>query len=402
MPEITDARLERTALFLCCSFEDCKLPYLLARDDFADGTYGDIFASIQQSFREKNQCQFTDLCTKFDPFLLMNAMNIGDIYWPSTEESVAKSLRELRIQRTARAFSVSEKDAKAIIDRFSQETKKLTELLPDAKRDTLDVFNELYEKPVPWIPTGFPSVDDFVHMHRGDLITVGARTRHGKTSFLINVACHALRRGERVDFLTKEMQEAELLARFIECLTSKKVEEGKKIINTEILTKLSIHTISSVADVAAVCASTDSAFVMVDYIQILASGRKSENRVTDLEYITTSLKDIAMSNNVCLMSASQISRSIDTSERDPVLSDLRGSGSIEQDSNVVILLFNHAEEKKTKSAVRQIAQSLEGKREDVDVIIAKNRNGKSGRCTLKWNGEICTFTDSSSPLPHGL
>lgn len=392
-----DLALERTAIMLCCMFEESSpLPYILTPEDFHDETHGKIFKAIQKGFIEKGKCSFIDLCTSFDPILLANIMIIGppETYWPAADEDTAKSLRELHIRRIAKQFSVGTEEAKTMIQEFSDHTKKLTDLLPGVKRDTLDVFNELHDAPTPWIPTGFPSIDAMVNMHKGNLITIGARTGHGKTSFMINVAANAMLRGEHVEYLTKEMSDKEILPRFIECITGKKFHQGKEEIDTEVLSRLNIHTIISVQDVAAICSQSKADIVFVDYIQILSSGRKSENRVAELEYITSQLKDIAMATNKCVISAAQLNRGLDTASRMPVLSDLRGCGSIENDSNIVILLYNNAAEKSTQT----VARDLEGKKDGVDVLVEKNRLGKKGPCTLGWKADVCRFIDTAPPL----
>lgn len=398
-PACFDTRLERTAIMLSVSFENSPLPYLLDCEDFSDRTHRKIFQEIQKNYMEKGTCSFVDLCGKFDGILLVNITRDEQIYWPSVDEDVARVLREFRIKRVAAEFSVSIGEAKSMIDQFTSHTKKLTQLLPRAKRETLDVFNELHETPAPWIPTGFPSVDTRVQMRKTNLVTVGGRTRHGKTSFLINIAVHAMQRKERVDFLSKEMTDRELLPRVVECMTGKRFSEGKEVVDTEVLSRLTIHAISSIQDVASICAKSDASLIFVDYIQRLSSGRGMENRVAELEYITGQLKEIAMTNGKCLVCTSQLGRILDTADRDPVLSDLRGSGSIEQDSDVVLLLYNNLEEEKMgKPSVKNSARKMEGTYDDVTVIIAKNRLGESGRCGLRWEAEVCRFIDQEKPL----
>lgn len=396
-----DLMLERTALMLCCMFDQSPLPQMLDEKDFADPKYGQVFTAIQKNFSEKGSASFVDLCTEFDAVFLMTLMTLGhpETYWPAVDEDVARKMRELRIRRMAANFDVTIDEAKNMIGQFSEHAKKLTDLLPNAKRETLDIFNELHDAPMPWIPTGFPSMDSMVHMHVGNLVTFGARTRHGKTSMLINIAVKALERKERVDFLTKEMEEHEVLLRVIECMVGKKFKEAKELVNTELLSFLTIVKVQSVQDVATICSKTDAALVMVDYIQVLDSGKKTDNRVAELEYITSQLKSIASGSSKCVVTASQINRKTDTADRELVLSDLRGSGSIEQDSNIVILFYNYDEEDKIKKAgdAGITARALEGK-SGVEVLIAKNRMGKSGKCTLEWDGEVCRFIDLLPPL----
>ncbi len=404
MPEVahSDMQLERTAIVLSIAFDTSPLPYLLDAEDFSDNTHSNIFRAIQKNFVEKGSCSYVDLCSQFDGILLINLTKMDQVYWPSHDEDVAKQLREFRIRRLAAEFSVSIDEAKNMINQFSDHAKKLSGLLPNAKRDVLAIFDELHNNPIPWIPTGFPSVDHYVQMHKKNLVTVGARTRHGKSSFLMNIAVHTMKSGKRVDFLTKEMGDTEVLPRIIECMTGKRFAEAKEVVDMEVLSRLSIHVVFSVQDVAAICAKSNSDLILVDYIQILSSGRKMDNRVAELDYITGQLKEIAVSTDKCLVCASQINRTLDTSDRDPVLSDLRGSGSIEQDSNIVILLYNNLEEEKVgKPSAKNTARNLEGKNDDITVIIAKNRLGESGRCGLKWDGSTCRFIDkAASPIEY--
>ena len=98
----------------------------------------------------------------------------------------------------------------------------------------------------------------------------------------------------------------------------------------------------------------------------------------------------------------QINRTIDNGERDLRLSDLSGSSSIENDSNIVLLLFNNAAEaKNTKSVGRMgagaVARNLDGTGDDVIITIEKNRLGTGGRCVLKWESDVCRFIDPTKP-----
>jgi replicative DNA helicase len=388
-----DAYLERLALFTCLVMDNqSPLPHLLTPEDFNDETHGKIFQAIQRNFAEKGKCSFVDLCTHFETELLLNINAFSTMYIPTSAEDIAKSMRELRIRRVAKKFSVSAEEAKAMIQEITDHAKTLTELLPNARRSTIDVFDELHNAPVPVIPMGFSQIDSMLSMHRGDLITVGARTAHGKTAFLINIAAKALGRNERVDFLTKEMKDRELLPRFITNLTGKPHPASLAHIDTEIIDRLHIHNFMSIQDIASICAQSDAAIICVDYIQLIDSGRKSENRAVELEYVTGQLKAIAMSSDKCIIAAAQLSRTLDNASREPVLSDLKGSGSIEQDSNAVILLYNHAKDSKTEGTAR----SLEGTQDMVDIHIAKNRIGQTGKIQMHWNAPLCQFTTPST------
>src|SRR4051812_9858264 len=117
----------------------------------------------------------------------------------------------MRIRRYAREFSVSITAARDMIAQFTRRAEEMASILPRRHRSTLDVLDAISDAPAPWIPTGFPSLDRLVQMRRGNLVTVGARTAHGKTVFLCNVACNRARSGHKVTFLTKEMTDDELV-----------------------------------------------------------------------------------------------------------------------------------------------------------------------------------------------
>ncbi len=410
----TDPALERTALMLCCAFADSQIPLLLEPDDFVDQDYREIFYAIQVLREDRGDCSFPALATYLSPHdwydkkggsaFLAKLMLIGwpDTYWPAPDEHVARALRELRIRRKAKEFSISIGEARAMIDQFSAHAERMAKLLPNAEQSTLDVLDAITEAPQPWIPTGFPSLDAFVNMRRGNLVCVGARTGFGKTAFLCNIACNNARAGRRVAYLTKEMTTAEIVPRFLKYLTQKTdLAAAKQAVDRTVLEKITVHRVRTVEDVERVSSLVEADLIIVDYIQLLeVGGRRMENRVNELERVTNKLKGVAMDAGKCLLCASQISRETDRTGDEPVLADLKGSGSIEQDSNVVILLHNpsilpkadQGDRNSRRSATATVA-SLEGEKGIATIIIAKNRSGKCGKIKLKWADDTVTFSE---------
>lgn len=131
---------------------------------------------------------------------------------------------------------------------------------------------------------------------------------------------------------------------------------------------------------------TKIGLVIIDYLQLMQNSQsKIENRVQELSQITRSLKSIAKEFNIPLIALSQLSRSVETrTNKRPLLSDLRESGSIEQDADLVLMLFR---ENYYNSKQQQQQQEL------AELIIAKHRNGPSGTIELKFNAEFIKFSD---------
>ena len=124
--------------------------------------------------------------------------------------------------------------------------------------------------------------------------------------------------------------------------------------------------------------------VVIDYLQLMNSGRPENNRATEVGKISRSLKIMAKELNVPVVTLSQLNRAAESEKRRPRISDLRESGSIEQDADIVLLLYNPATDGDEGPA--EAANILE-------CIVAKNRSGSVGSVKLAWRGEYTKFTD---------
>ena len=127
--------------------------------------------------------------------------------------------------------------------------------------------------------------------------------------------------------------------------------------------------------------------VVVDYLQLMSSGRRIDNRVNEISEITRNLKILAKELNIPVLTLSQLSRASEQrAEHRPQLSDLRDSGSIEQDADIVLFLYREAYYDNTAGA------SEESDKNSGECIIAKNRHGEAGIAKLHWQGEYMRFT----------
>ena len=134
----------------------------------------------------------------------------------------------------------------------------------------------------------------------------------------------------------------------------------------------------------------DIKIIIIDYLQLMTTGQRSENRVQEISSITRNLKIMAKEMNVPIIALSQLSRAVEkqgnNSSHRPQLSDLRDSGSIEQDADIVMMLYRedyYKDENPPEEANANITE----------VIVAKNRHGETGTVKLQWLPQYTTFTD---------
>ncbi len=254
------------------------------------------------------------------------------------------------------------------------------------------------------VPTGFIDLDNYLTgLHSGELIVLGARPSMGKTSFAMNIAAHAsLNQGKKVAVFTLEMPREQIAMRVL-CSDARvdmqRVRKGT--VSTEDWMKLAKSMTPMAAapmyidDTAGITPSQLRSrcrrlmmdrgldLIVVDYLGLMRADGRVENRQLEVSEISRQLKAIALDLKVPVVACAQLSRANkDRMDKRPVLSDLRDSGSIEQDADVV--MFLHREEYYNKETEdRNIGE----------VIIAKQRNGPLGTVKLAWLSEYTTFAN---------
>lgn len=251
------------------------------------------------------------------------------------------------------------------------------------------------------LPTGYPILDKVLTgLNRSDLIILAARPGVGKTSFALNLATNLTtkRPDIGVAIFSLEMTKQQLVQRMLSSLSGVEsqvfrtgnvaTDQWSNIAEaTSRLSKTNIFIDDtsgiSVAEIKSKCRRIRNlGLVIVDYLQLMSSNRRNESRVNEVSDITRNFKIMAKELNVPIVLLSQLSRDNEKQQRRPKLSDLRDSGSIEQDADIV--LFLHREGDLNDTDMEEI--------HEVSLIVAKNRHGETTRIDMHWDGRFTRFT----------
>lgn len=397
--------------------------------DFYMPAHQDIFAAMR-SLRDGNTpVDAVTLVTELDRTGKLRA--VGDaayiaeltIQTPSASnvEHYISVMTERSIQRQLIGAGNS-------IARDAQDTsRELEDMLNDAERriyditmkratDTLqhiaptmnEVFTNLGEmrkhrSDLRGVPTGFVDLDQKTSgLKKSDLIIVAGRPAMGKTSFAINIAQHAaLHAGRSVVIFSLEMSKEQLVLRMFstdaevdmyKLLNANHSDEEHMRIADDVLDRMGESrlyiddsAVATVPEIRSKCrrlkARSGLDLVVIDYLQLMRSPRKTDNRQQEVSEITRSLKVLARELDVPIVLLSQLSREAEKrtqNDHRPMLSDLRESGAIEQDADIVMLLYR-------EQVYNEEADNT------AEVIIAKHRNGSTGTIYLGWFGEYTKF-----------
>lgn len=311
--------------------------------------------------------------------------------------------------------------------RGQQSVKSINDIMGEyfTRLETLYDAHVAGKKTLPGVPTGFTWLDRLLGgLQRTDLITLAARPAVGKTSFLLNLAAQAMgdakTQGYNVLIFSLEMGSQQLAGRLLSMKTEidqtrlrrGMLEEGEwgKVIKgigelSEGRLWIDDTAAQSVGEMRSKArkVQTDHGLdvILVDYMQLMkaarVNGRAPENRVQEVSQISAELKAMAKELNIPVLALAQLSREVEKrTGKVPQLSDLRDSGTIEQDSDIVMFLHPPAEIPAGSDPY------------PVDVMVAKHRNGPVGVISLKFDPKRTKFTDidftqqGAAPMPEPM
>lgn len=299
-----------------------------------------------------------------------------------------------------------------VLDKAEQLLSKLTKKLVttkvnNIKEQTLNAYVDIeniinYKGELLGLETGLQDLDSFLQgLKNSDFMILAARPSMGKTAFALNIASYlSIKKDTSVAFFSLEMSSNQLIHRIFSSYgliplfnlksgnlddahtqklikVSNKLSQSKLIINDEISNLMSLRSIARKLK-----RENDIKLIIIDYLQLL-EGTRRENRNLEISEISRSLKILAKELDIPIIALSQLSRSVESRQvKKPMLSDLRESGSLEQDADIVMFLY------------REDYYNPETENKNItDVIIAKNRNGPTGTIPVYFHKEYVRFQD---------
>lgn len=291
-------------------------------------------------------------------------------------------------------FQISNKLAAPTFTRLDDILKKTFQQLASVKSS---------HEGVTGIPTGFSKFDQMTSgMQRGDLLILAARPSMGKTALALNMAMSAWHSGSAVGIFSLEMSSEQLVLRMLSAesqIPHQKIrnalvspEEWMNLTNTAarlaeakvfIDDSPSINIMELRAKARKLKSQENISLLVIDYLQLINSHQRHENRNQEISAISRALKALAKELGIPVLALSQLSRQLETRmDKRPMLSDLRESGAIEQDGDVIFFVY------------RDVVYNPDTEHPDVaEIIIGKQRNGPVGSFNARFHGEITCFED---------
>lgn len=405
---------------------------LLLREDFYNAQYGILFENMVELYNEGRPVDLVtlsdrlkmkdvpeDICSPSFIAEIMaevvtsaNAKNHAQIV---QDKAVLRRLITLSEGITNDCFSDSDKvenileDAEGKIFRLVQNRNGSSDFTP-VSQIVVNVIGEIEEAArnkgkVTGLSTGFTDLDNMLTgLHGGELLLVAARPAMGKTAFVLNIA-HDLAVVHKIPcaIFSLEMSKEQLISRMIAIdamVDSKSMKLGnmpdedwdKVIESVDDIARAPLfiddNSAITVSELRSKCRKLKQTqnieLIIIDYLQLMSSNRPVESRQQFISDVSRALKNIARELNVPVIALSQLSRAVDArTEHKPVLSDLRESGAIEQDADVVMFIYRDEYYNPETTTKPQTAE----------IIIAKQRNGETGSVDLRWIGKYTKFAD---------
>ncbi len=343
------------------------------------------------------------------------------------EKAISRYLITAATDIVTRSFS-DESDIDELLDNAQKaifaisENKLRPAFFPvkDIVKDAIRSIEKLYEKKehVTGVPTGFLDLDGMTAgFQKGDLIIVAGRPSMGKTAFALNLGQHAAMHSDKktgVAIFSLEMSKEQLVTRLL-CsearIDASRLRTGHllesdwpRLMNGagklhDALIYIDDSPAISVLEMRAKCrrlkADKDIGLVIVDYLQLMRGGANSESRQQEISEISRSLKALAKELSIPVVALSQLNRGLESrTDKRPMMSDLRESGAIEQDADVIMFVYRDAVYCEACKR-RDGSCNIEGHDRNAEIIIGKQRNGPIGSISLIFNGEYTKFENKS-------
>ena len=338
------------------------------------------------------------------------------------ERAVLRKLVTVGDEIAASALNPSGRDVKQLLDHAEQKVFEIAEsgtkstqgfvAIQPLLGEVVERIQELYDQEDPseitGVPSGFTDLDQMTSgLQPGDMIVVAGRPSMGKTAFALNIAEYVgVEMGLPVAVFSLEMSGPQLAMRLLSSvgrLDAHRVRTGR--LNDDEWDKMTValgklHAAPIHIDETGAITATDLrararrlarqyggklGLIVIDYLQLMTSSKENENRATEISEISRSIKSLAKELKVPVIALSQLSRKVEErNDKRPLMSDLRESGAIEQDADIIIMMYRD-EYYKPDTQDKGLAE----------VIIGKHRNGPTGTVKLTFLGEYTKFVNSA-------
>ncbi len=330
------------------------------------------------------------------------------------EKAILRELIESATHIISNCYSQDDKNIEAVLDEAEKTIFEISNKKSNQSFIQLDIwlrktFQHLSDikgnsKGITGIPAGYKKLDEMTcGFQKGDLLILAGRPSMGKTGIALCMAEHAAQSGASVGFLSLEMSAEQITLRLLSSksgiphhfIRNATISSQEWVELTNVAARLaemklyiddspmvSIMDVRTKARKLKIEQSLD--FLVIDYLQLLHSTKKHENRHQEVSEISRSLKALAKELNIPILALSQLSRAVDSRmDKRPMLSDLRESGAIEQDADLIMFLY------------RDVVYNPETENPALtELIVGKQRNGPTGTIYLDFVRELTKFEDS--------
>ncbi|BCA80330.1 replicative DNA helicase [Desulfuromonas sp. AOP6] len=340
------------------------------------------------------------------------------------EKAMARHLIEVATEIATRGYEGGDMEStldwaeKSIFDITGMKTRPSYFSTKEILKDTFKAIEKLYDRKelVTGVPTGFLDLDQMTAgLQGGDLVIIAARPSMGKTAFVLNLVENAAVHAKTVTpsiVFSLEMSKEQLVQRML-CSIAKvdasRLRTGHlgesdwpKLTNgAGFLSEAPIYIDDtpaiSILELRAKCRRLKSdkglGLIVVDYLQLMR-GHNAENRQQEISEISRSLKALAKELNVPVIALSQLNRSLENrTDKRPIMADLRESGAIEQDADVIMFIYREAVY--CEACKKRDSSCEKGHEKDAEIVIGKQRNGPIGTVHLTFRGEYTRFENQS-------
>ena len=438
----SDFEAEQSVLAACILSEDAcyEISINLKPEQFYRPAHRILYEAILEMTQEGKHIDVISLADKLQakgqlepaggrPYLIdLNGSTFALANWRNHLEIVRRTAIQRDLIRAAAEINSIAYNAPDSLDEvvesaeqtlFNVTEKRISSTFRDMENLVQDTFNELslianQKDKIIGVPTGFKDVDDLFHGFRaGDLIVLAARPGIGKTAFALNLAVNAAKLGVTVAFFSLEMSSGQLMQRVLSSearVGLEKLRSGKEnagdwnalLDASQKLSMLDMHFDDtpglSILEARAkarrelrnIIGSDKPGLIVVDYLQLMQPPvqRRDGNRAVEVSEISRGLKILAKEMGMPVIALSQLNRAVELrgKKKRPMLADLRESGSIEQDADIVMFIDRSMDEIEAEDEDRPDYGTA-------TLIVAKHRNGPTRDITMSFSPEFTKFGD---------